>query len=331
MSRAPTRTDERAGRKGGAHVKFAEEIARDLPPEYELRHDARAYLVSARAASVELANAGYGLHTDGPLSVSALAGRTPLLELGSRGGALLVRRFSHGGLLRWLTRSRFGDPSRPFRELCVSRSLARAGVATPEVVAARARRASVLGWHLDLVTRRVADAIDLGHLVASARRGELSSRAWRRTLRSAGAFVRRLHDAGCLHADLTPNNMLVEKASLERGDPRLWIVDLDGAKLGAAIGDCERRDNLRRLVRFVERREERHGRLLTRADYARFLHGYDPQRVLWKRDWIAIEHDLARNDVWHRSGWLLERLLGKKHDARESSARERASSLRDRA
>jgi tRNA A-37 threonylcarbamoyl transferase component Bud32 len=301
-------------------LKSAQELSQWLPPEYEIQHGPRAWMATLRAAAPAIARTGYGLQTDGSIATSDLSGRRPLLELPTTEGVLLVRRFSHGGLLRWLTGSRFSDPLRPFRELRTSRALAALDVRTPEVVAARARRAAGLGWRLDLVTRRVEGTIDLGRFVAMVRRGERERSELRRVLSAAGAFVRRLHDVGLVHADLTPNNMLVETASLARGTPRLWIVDLEGARFESPLEEGARRANLRRLFRFVARREERHGRVLGRADFLRFMRGYDPEGARWKRDWAEIEDAHRKNRTWHRWGWWLESRFRAERDAREHVA-----------
>jgi len=171
------------------------------------------------------------------------------------------------------------------------------------------------------------DTIDVGRLLDSARCGEIGRSEVRLVARAAGELVRRLHDVGFVHADLTPRNMLVERASLATNEPALWIVDLEGARFVSDLGDAERRDNLRRLLRFVDRREERDGNALTRTDYVRFARGYDPEGARWKRDWTAIRSEHARQNVWHRIGWMLERVGG------PSDSRARAtgtSNIRDR-
>jgi tRNA A-37 threonylcarbamoyl transferase component Bud32 len=298
-------------------LKSVQELSQWLPPGYEIQHGPRAWMATLRSASPAIARTGYGLDSDGAISASELAGRRPLFELPTTEGTLLVRRFSHGGLLRWLTGARFSDPLRPFRELCTSTALAALHVQTPEVVAARARRAGGFGWRLDLVTRRVEDTIDLGRFVAMVRRGERKGSELRRVLTASGAFVRRLHDVGLVHADLTPNNMLVEIASLARRTPRLWIVDLEGARFESPLGDEARRANLCRLLRFVARREERHGRVLGRTDFLRFMRGYDPTGDRWKSDWVAIDAAHERSRSWHRWGWWLEGRFRSEGDARE--------------
>jgi hypothetical protein len=245
-------------------------ILDSLPAEFSTHTSARAWLAVRRSAESALASSGYGLESDGKLATSALAGRKPLRELQTSEGVLLVRRFSHGGLLRALTRDRFFDPTRPFREIQLAEHLRQAGVDTPEIIAARARRLPVAGWQLDLVTRRVECALDLGWVLGMARRGEVARVRLRRTWRALGEFVGRLHAHGFLHADLTPNNVLVNADVLAGAPPHLVLLDLDRAQIVPRVDDYQRRANLRRFLRFVMRREQRDGRALARTDFLRF-------------------------------------------------------------
>ncbi|MBI5365237.1 MAG: hypothetical protein HZA53_18815 [Planctomycetes bacterium] len=263
-----------------------------------------------------LARTGYGPESDGALSVSTVAGRRPLFALTAGKEQFLVRRFSHGGLLRWITGRRFLDPRRPERELVLAARLAALAIGTPTVVAARARRAPLFGWELDLVTREVADAVDLGRVLGLAREGAVSHATLRVLCAALGVLVGRMHAAGFVHADLTPNNVLVNRSALSGAAPELVVLDLDRSRFAARLEDGERRDNLRRLLRFVERRE-RHGKLLSRTDYARFFLGYDRGGAGWKDDWRAIRDRHARRAVWHRVGWWLERLFTARVDDRE--------------
>jgi hypothetical protein len=131
-----------------------------------------------------------------------------------------------------------------------------------------------------------------------------------------GILVRKLHACGFLHADLTPNNVLVNQSALEDADPNLVLLDLDRARIVASPSAPQRRDNLRRHYRFVARREERAGRALSRSDYARFFEGYDPGGTQWKSDWRAIEGAHARASLAHKIGWALESSLRKGASAR---------------
>ena len=288
----------------------------ELPSGYALVERTGERLALRRDCADELARAGYALGRDPPLAPSSLAGRKPLFEFEVPSGTLLVRRFSHGGLLRVLTGARFLERERPFEELCVAAELVRRGIRTPEVVAARARRAVGAGWRLELVTRRVENALDLEAVLEQARGGALERHALRGIVRSTGSFVRALHEAGLWHADLTTKNMLVERAALERAEPCLWILDLDRARIEVVLSESQCLANLRRLLRFVARREGQRSRALTRSDFARFLAGYEPERTrrhaLAKT--IAAEHE--RRSGWHRLGWGLERLFGGTDPAR---------------
>lgn len=270
-----------------------------------------------RSAEVSLARTGFGPEGDGALHVSGLVGRSPLFELADGHTRYVVRRFSHGGLWRFATGRRFQDPTRPFREILAARHLADQGVQTPRIVAARARRSAGFAWHLDLVTERIEGTLDLGELLGRARRGEVSTAVVSLLAAALGVLVRRLHGCGFLHADLTPNNVLANADVLTGAEPVLWILDLDRARIVAEPSDEDRRRNLRRLLRFVARREERDGRGLRRTDFARFLKGYDPSGATWKGDWRAISREHERSLAGHRLGWRLEEWFGKRRDVRE--------------
>ena len=258
-----------------------------------------------------LAQAGFSATREPQLESSELAGRRPLLELATPSERLLVRRFTHGGLLRWLTGRRFLDPARPFRELRLSEDLRRRGIRTPQVVAARARPASVLGWTLELISRRVENVVDLAQVLHRLRRGELARRCVVPMLVEVGHFLRRLHDEGLVHADLQPANMLVNHSALEGEDIELWVLDLDRSRLGPPLTISERCANLARLLRHVLRRSEEEGPSLARTDWLRVLCGYEPEPSfrpeLWDGIGAALKADLGR----HRAGWWLERRLGR--------------------
>jgi len=59
-----------------------------------------------------------------------------------------------------------------------------------------------------------------------------------------GRLARRLHDAGVFYRDLTDGNVLVTETE---GGPRLWLVDLDRARIrGGPLGSFERLRDLSR-------------------------------------------------------------------------------------
>lgn len=283
-----------------------------LPEEYTIEKGRQGILAIRRDRAPALRAAGYGLETNGATRTSRLAGRRPLLELPTSDGTFLVRRFSHGGLLRFLTRDRFRDASRPFQELLVAAALARAGVSTPQVAAARARAAPGWGWKLEIVTRRVDDAHDLDEVLSEARANRIPREILRRLSRAAGDLVRAMHAADCFHADLTTKNMLVEGGAFEGGPSRMWILDLDRARVAPGLPLADRMANLVRLHRYVWRRERMHGPALARTDALRFLAAYEPDRARRAAAvrWILSEH--ARSLRWHALGWRLEDLFSRR-------------------
>lgn len=292
-------------------------VLEELPSGYFVEESPRGILALHTGVARALHAAGYGPEQDGEVVQSELSGRRPLHEFRVDDDAFIVRRFSHGGLLRWLTGVRFIDAERPFRELILSERLRRAGIRTPRVVAARARMARGYGWLLEVVSRRLEGTIDLGHVLGRARRGEVDRAAQRRLLRELGQLISRLHKHGCLHADLTPNNLLVNLSALQGEAPELWVLDLDGSTMHDALTDAQRRKNLRRMYRFVERRERRYGKALTRTDFVRFFRGYDPEGRRWKADWRAVAAMHSRRSVMHSLGWLFERSFAPRTDPRD--------------
>jgi tRNA A-37 threonylcarbamoyl transferase component Bud32 len=261
----------------------------DMPPGWELWRADRDILACRKDCKAALAALGWTPSSRLELPASALAGRAPLGELGPD---LLVRRLRHGGLLRFATGERYLDPDRPFREARLSARLADAGVPTAEVVAARAQRLALLGWRLELVVRRVADAQDLGRIMESARAA--GARLPPGLLRATGALARRLHDLGFEHADLQPNNLLV------RGAPAagaLLVLDLDGSRFHASMDEHSRARNLARL---------------TRADWLRALAGYEPRLAERRRMALRLRSLARRSWWWHRIGWRFETLRGER-------------------
>jgi tRNA A-37 threonylcarbamoyl transferase component Bud32 len=205
--------------------------------------------------------------------------------------------------MRALTGSRFADPGRPFQELVLSAGLRARGIATPLLVGARARAAPAGGWLLDVLSLRVEGARDLESLLVAQRAGAARPAQFARLVRGAGAFVRALHDAGLYHVDLTTKNLLV-------AGPRFLVLDLDRSWLEEALPGAARERNLRRLLRFVRRREGRGARALCTGDYLRFLAGYEPARAARRALARAVLEAHERHLRWHRIGWGIERLLG---------------------
>jgi len=286
-------------------------VLQQLPDDYVVEHGERDVVALHRDVRAAFHAAGYAADSTGPVEPSDLAGRRRMHQMSIGGECFVVRRFSHGGLLRWLTGTRFLDAERPFREILLSRELEGAGLPTPQVVAARARRRRTGGWRLEVVTRRVDDSLDLGLVLQAMGERHSSPRIRSRILHAAGALVRAMHNAGFFHADLTPNNLLVASAALTGGEPRMWILDLDRSDVsGSALSGADRRRNLRRLFRHVSKLRSA-GRLsFSAADARRFLHGYEPDGGGWKELWRRVQRAHGRTKGAHALAGTLERRLG---------------------
>jgi tRNA A-37 threonylcarbamoyl transferase component Bud32 len=93
--------------------------------------------------------------------------------------------------------------------------------------------------------------------------------------RELGGLVARMHDAGTLHNDLHPANILVR---LEENDRlSLFLVDLSAVRLGTALSWKESRQNLVILNRWFVLRA-------SRSDRYRFWKSYCDQRQLSRLD-----------------------------------------------
>ena len=155
-----------------------------------------------------------------------------------------------------------------------------------------------------MLSLRVSGARDLESLLEGLRRGAARPADFATILRGAGAFVRRLHEVGLYHVDLTTKNLLVIDSA------RFVVLDLDRSQLVDDLPASSRERNLRRLLRFVLRREERETRALAPRDYLHFLAGYEPRAARRRELARAVFDAHSRHQRWHRIGWGLERLLG---------------------
>jgi len=291
-----------------------------LPPGFRvLRGDGGVLALREDLASA-LLDAGFGPEGGERLVPSKLHGRSPLYELTAAGRRLVVRRFTHGGLLRFLTGSRFADPERPFREIVLAEALGARGVPTATCVAARARRRGPF-WRLDLVSERIEGVLDGGEILERLRSGRPSEALRRALLATTGRLVGAMHAAGFLHADLQPKNLLVEdsfggpedrEAAARR--PRTWLLDLDRSELRESLTDAERGANLARLARSVAWAAAERGPALRRSELLRFLDAYERARgggrEERRRDAREVLRRLRAGRLRHRLGRWLERLVG---------------------
>jgi tRNA A-37 threonylcarbamoyl transferase component Bud32 len=180
---------------------------------------------------------------------------------GPRPPRLVLRRLNYGRL-RHRLRDTF-RPSRAERAFRYGLRLEQAGVTTPRVVAAGARR--VLRWPVQayLLTEEVPGATPLNRFLAEQRR-------WPRSLvLKLADLIARLHERGFSHRDLKSTNVLLDA----RLDP--YLIDLDGLRIFGAVSERRARADLVRLAREFKA----HPRTLQWTG-ARFLQRYCQARRL---------------------------------------------------
>ena len=162
-----------------------------------------------------------------------------------RGEALFVRQGAETWVLRHYKRGGwaaklFGDlyftpsieNSRAWRELRLTADLQARGLPVPTPVAARIHGSRPL-CRADLITVLIPGTRTLASALAE---GPLSPAQWA----EMGRFLRRFHDAGLLHHDITARNILVDAAG------SFHLIDLDKASLQAR-GAWQERTRMRLL------------------------------------------------------------------------------------
>lgn len=130
------------------------------------------------------------------------------------------------------------DRTRSFREGRLLERLHAAGLPVPRPVAARFQRHG-LAYTADLITLRIPGAEPLSLRLADA---ATPADIWARV----GACIRKFHDAGVYHADLTAHNLLVD----EKGE--VHLLDFDRGRVRGE-GGAWREANLARLDRSLRK------------------------------------------------------------------------------
>jgi len=210
---------------------------------------------------------------------------------------VFVRKAARGGLLGSLLGGLYLGRGRPLRELRAADAARRAGVGVPEPLAVRATRAAGIFRRFTIVTREVADSSNLLTLAP-----KLSGPDKRRLIERVADEMRRLHEAGVYHADLTLQNILSNGSGI-------YFIDLDKALLRPRREDALDLMNLSRLNRSVEKLFGSRG-CVTRTDRLRFLRRYlgtaPPAPPRAGRDRLReLARECASGLWFHRLWWSL--------------------------
>ena len=234
-----------------------------------------------------------------------LKGRTPhpsiLLGDGKR---MVLRQYSHGGLLRTITGNLYFFGARSFQELTLTEEIRSCGISTIPSVGAIHHRIFFPFYQAYFLSLEVPRALDLiqyfKERVAPPSRENLSLKL--KTIRSAGLLIRQFHQAGFFHGDLQLKNILVA------GD-QLLLIDFDRSYRKPNLSIHKKLKNLFRLNRSVEK-WKRLGLPITRTNRWRFFLAYagDDRKI---RE--AMERALrtySHRFLFYRFGWAVEKIMG---------------------
>ena len=281
---------------------------RIIPPAgYHFQREENREMVISKGSAARLLR--QGLLNPGGLwkrtsQQNHLSGRGEVLVSRGPRGAVAIRRYRHGGLLRRFTGDLFFFGNRPFQELVVTEKARTAGVPTLKILAAIKQRGWG-GWYRGyLITEYLPATLDLIHYL-----DEQPSRAKRqKVMAQAAEAVRTIHQRGIYHADLHLKNFLVEDGR----QLKVFLIDFDKSRIFASLAPSRRMKNLRRLDRSAEKLK-RLGLSLTEGDKKRFCHVY-------ARGDQAIRPYLKRFAArywWHtllyRWGWWIAEVFYPRH------------------
>ena len=196
----------------------------------------------------------------------AMRGRAPVYvaTLPTCGISVVVRHGWHGGALAPLTADRFRRPTRAPVEMERSAALRAAGIPTTEVLGF-ARYPAIFGLcRVDVVTRYVEDAADLGMVLA----GLAPFVDCESALAATQRLLVQLASHGVIHPDLNVKNILLRPTA---GGVEALIIDVDVVRWNATRASNETmRANVARLTRSVRKWRTHFGCDVTDARIAAF-------------------------------------------------------------
>jgi hypothetical protein len=232
-------------------------------------------------------------------------GRTPHpsipLEDGKR---MVLRQYSHGGLLRAITGNLYFFGARSFRELALTEEIRSCGIPTISSIGAIHHCIFFPFYQAYFLSLEVPHAIDLiqyfNEMGVHPSRENLSSK--RRTIRSAGLLIRQFHQAGYFHGDLQLKNILVA------GDEVL-LIDFDRSYRKPSLSTEERMKNLLRLNRSAEKWIQQ-GLPLSRTDRWRFFSAYAGDDKKMREAMQKTLQTYSLRLLFYRLGWAVEKIVG---------------------
>jgi len=212
------------------------------------------------------------------------------------GCTAIVREFVHGGFLGGMAGSLFAGRARMVRELRVCLHARSNDVPTCEPVALRIQRVIGPLVRAHLVTKKIEGSSDLLEVCRELSAGLQPSSAQRRLLveRMARAIA-AMHDAGIVHADLNLKNLLVKDPL---GDPQVFIVDFDKARVLEHVSLRRRLKNLIRLDRSIVKWPEARQQVSI-SDRLRLWRDYLQLYPAWAGRWKGLARRYRTRHLAH--------------------------------
>lgn len=221
------------------------------------------------------------------------------------GMRMVIRQYSHGGLLRGLTRTLFLFGSRSLQELALTEEIRACRIPTVEPIGAIHQSVSPFFYRAYLLTLEIPQAIDL---IQYFRRignkpspNDLSQK--RQVIRSVAILIRQFHQEGFFHGDLQLKNILLS-------GEQVFLIDFDRSYRRQPLPLNKKIKNLLRLNRSIEK-WRRLGLPITRRDCWRLLWTYAEDDPEIQRAIKKIIQTYPLRLFLYQVGWTVERWIAK--------------------
>jgi len=233
-----------------------------------------------------------------------LTGRSPHPSISIKDGErMIVRRYSHGGLLNLFTQNVYLFGSRSFRELVLTEKIRSSGIPTIDPVGAIHTVTRFHFYQAYLLSLEVPRALNLiqyfQEIGPHPSFKDLSQK--RKMIRSAGILLRQFHEMGFFHGDLQLKNILI-------AGEQLFLIDFDRSYRRPALSLGEKMKNLLRLNRSVEK-WKRSKLPITRTDRWRFFLSYAGDDIKMRKAMHKVVRTYSIRRFFYRIGWAVEKIV----------------------